>query len=126
MTSIAGLEDAKAMGQAELSIEKVDGGQTSSLHSSEADIGYELFWQSDHLTRDEKDGRSGDESLREWEADSRNVLKKIDRRVLPILCVNRSIGQHMYSTAVCPQMHCILSSVYGQYVTGSSLLICGN
>jgi hypothetical protein len=62
-----------------------DQGQTRppSLHSSEADVGYDLFLQSERLTRDEKKGSLDHE--REWEEDSKRVRRKIDLRVLPIM-----------------------------------------
>ncbi|KAF8532014.1 major facilitator superfamily domain-containing protein [Gautieria morchelliformis] len=70
----------------ELSDEKVDNAHpATSLHSSEADDGYDLFWRSEHLTRDEKTDSLNREH--QWEVYSRQVLKKIDRRVLPIMCI---------------------------------------
>jgi hypothetical protein len=66
----------------ELSDEKIDNAQPAiSLHSSEADDGYELFWKSERLGDEKAD------SEHQWELSSRQVVKKIDRRVLPIMCV---------------------------------------
>lgn len=65
--------------------EKID---QTSLHSSEADVGYELFRQN---YRDQKDGSIENDG----EADSNIVLKKIDRRILPILCATLSIDPSM-------------------------------
>jgi hypothetical protein len=64
---------------------KIDEANQEILHSSEADVGYELFWQNNRLTRDEKDGSIDHE--KDWETDSKNLLRKIDRRILPIMCV---------------------------------------
>ena len=69
----------------EFSDEKINSiQQTTSLHSSDADVGYDLFWKSERLTRDEKNDSINGE--KEWEGDSRRVLTKIDRHILPIMC----------------------------------------
>ena len=65
--------------------------QTASLHSSEADVGYDLFSQTERLTHDEKNG--GYNREKEWEEDSRFVLKQVDRHVLPIMCMIASSEQ---------------------------------
>ncbi|KAF8589716.1 MFS general substrate transporter [Ramaria rubella] len=63
----------------------LDDVKVPSVNSSDVDIGYDLFLQSERLSRNEKSGL--DEREREWEADSKGVLRKIDLHVLPIMCI---------------------------------------
>jgi len=53
---------------------------SSTVHSSDADVGYDLYLKGG---RQEKEGGAAGEE--DFERISRRVARKIDRRVLPIM-----------------------------------------